>query len=434
MEISGWGRYPRCQASVTDPLDEPAVLAQLAEAVDGEGLVARGLGRSYGDSALGQRVLRTRHLDRFISFDQQRGELCCEAGVSLGEVIDCCLPRGWFPPVVPGTRFVTVGGAVASDVHGKNHHRDGSFSAHVIGLRVATPSEGVLDCSPSLRPQLFWATCGGMGLTGVILSVCLRLRRVPSGYIDQTSWRAPNFRAALELFREHADAHYSVAWIDCSARGGALGRSVVYLGEHSDRGEQRPRLPRHLALPFDLPGALLNGLTIRAFNQAYFLRAGDRAQNHVSVDAFFFPLDRIHNWNRLYGRRGFLQYQLVLPYDAGEAGLETLLKRVSDSSHGAFLAVLKAFGEAGAGYLSFPRGGYTLAMDFRMAPGLLELLDELDRVVLDCGGRLYLAKDARMSGEMFRQGYPAWERFCAVRREYGAHRVFHSLQSKRLGI
>lgn len=433
MKISGWGRYPQIEASLLRARDGAAVQAAIAAC--GSGMIARGLGRSYGDSALAPQVLDTRQLDCFLHFDSDSGELDCGAGVSLGEIIACLLPRGWFPAVVPGTRFVSVGGAIASDVHGKNHHHRGSFSDQLISLRMATAGEGIVECSRDERPELFRATCGGMGLTGVILSARFRLQRVASAALEERSYRAPNLRAALELFREHAGAEYSVAWIDCSAGGDRLGRSVLRLGEHSGYGELESTARRGPAVPCDMPACLLNRYSIGAFNSLYYALAGDGgASRRVALEPYFFPLDGIRHWNRLYGRGGFIQYQCVLPEQAGEAGLGEMLKRISATGLGSFLAVLKAFGPGNDNYLSFPMAGYTLALDFKRSPGLDELLRELDRIVVDCGGRLYLAKDARMPEAVFKQTYPDWESFVQVRARYGADRVFHSLQSRRLGI
>ncbi len=438
MQISGWGRYPKIEAQLLEPVSEAAVVERISAMADigsGVGLIPRGLGRSYGDSALAPHVMSSRYLDGFIRFDAKSGELSCGAGLSLAELITAFLPQGWFPPVVPGTRFVTVGGAIASDIHGKNHHRQGSFGEHVRSLRVATVSEGVVECSRERHPELFRATCGGMGLTGVILSATLQLKRVDSAFINATTWRAGNLGEALQLFREHADATYSVAWIDCSASGRQLGRSLLMLGEHSPDGGLVSRPLRRLSVPVDLPGGLLNRHSIRIFNRFYYHAARESGRfRRVQLEPYFFPLDAIGHWNRLYGRHGFLQYQVVLPFEAGEEGLVRILTKVRDSGRGAFLAVLKAFGRGNDHYLSFPVAGYTLALDFRRDRHLDTLLHQLDQVVLDHGGRIYLTKDARMTEAVFKRSYPEWKAFADVRRRYAADRVFHSMQSIRLGL
>ncbi len=438
MQASGWGNYPRIEAQWLEPASERALMEQLdrlAAVGSGVGAIARGLGRSYGDSALAPQLISTRYLDRVLEFDADTGLLRCGAGVSLDQLIALLLPRGWFPVVVPGTRYVTVGGAVASDIHGKNHHRDGSFSRHVLGMRVATAGHGIIECSPTQHAELFHATCGGMGLTGVILDVTLRLRRVDSAFIDSTSWRAANLDEALELMRQQASAHYSVAWIDCAGTGRHLGRAVLTTGEHSGEGELSPPARSRWSIPFELPAQLLNRHSIRLFNGAYY-HAADRSGvcKRVHLGPYFFPLDGIRHWNRLYGSHGFLQYQAVLPYANGEAGLRRILAKVGESGRGSPLAVLKAMGEGNGNPLSFPRAGYTLALDFKRERSLDVFLNQLDQIVLDHGGRIYLSKDARMSGAVFKRSYPRWESFVATRREYGADRLFNSLQSTRLGL
>ena len=440
MRLSGWGRYPVTQARVARPRDADEVLARVLEG-GRAGWIARGLGRSYGDSALAGRVLDTACLNHFIDFDAAAGVLRCSAGVSLAEIARVFAPRGWFLPVVPGTAFVTVGGAIAADVHGKNHHLDGCFSAHTRGIKIVTGSEGVVDCSRERHAELFRATCGGMGLTGVVLEAALQLRRRRSAQIRETIIKARDFRHALALFDEHQSSPYSVAWLDGLATGRRLGRSLIMLGSHVEAGAGRPGEAaftgedrRGLSVPVDMPGGLLNRHSMRAFNALYYHRVWRRRERVVDYRRYFWPLDAIGDWNRLYGKRGFLQYQFVLPKAAGREGLSAILTRVADSGRGSCLAVLKAFGAGNGNYLSFPLAGYTVALDFKMADGLLPFLDELDNIVSHHGGRVYLAKDARMSAATLRRGYPDWQRFVEVRARYGGERVFHSLQSRRLRL
>lgn len=434
MRLSGWGRYPVVEGALRAPTTPSAVARELI----GES-ITRGLGRSYGDSALAPKVVSTHYLDQILEFDDSTGRIRAGAGLPLAELLAILAPRGWFPPVTPGTKFVTLGGAVASDVHGKNHHLDGSFCDHLEGLTLMLADGSVVACSPSENRELFHATCGGMGLTGVILEVTLRLRRVGGPMIDETTLKAANLEEALALFDEHAGATYSVAWIDCLASGGRLGRSLIMLGEHStwgaDGGGFERREPRPLTVPLDAPSLLLNRFSIAAFNTLYYHRVrGARSERRVHYDGFFYPLDRLHHWNRLYGRRGFLQYQFVLPRESGAEGMRAILRRISESRRGSFLAVLKAFGPGNDNWLSFPREGYTLALDFKLDDGLFELLDELDARVLDHGGRIYLAKDARMSEATFKASYPQWEALAELRARTGADRLFNSHQSRRLGL
>lgn len=432
MIVHGWGRYPKIDATVRRPrsLAECRALQQ-----PGGPLIASGLRRSYGDSSLAPRMLETRYLDRFEDFDDRSGLLCCAAGVTLDEIIRCFLPRGWFLPVTPGTRFVTLGGAIASDVHGKNHHLDGSFSDHVGHIDLLLGNGDCIRTSRERHPDLFVATCGGMGLTGVILSASLRLRRVASPLIQETTIKAPDLASVLAAFDEHQASPYSVAWIDCQARGARLGRSLLMLGEHVAEGSAPPPRQAPLGVPFDMPSFLLNRCTVGAFNALYYAQTGAQGRRRrLPLHRYFYPLDGIAHWNRLYGRDGFLQYQFVLPREGGARGLRRVLEKVANSGQASFLAVLKAFGNGNGHHLSFPREGYTLALDFHHNPLVLRLLDELDSVVDDHGGRLYLAKDARMSQALFRKGYPRWTEFEEVRARHHAHGAFASLQSKRLGL
>ncbi|GAB6042115.1 FAD-binding protein [Endothiovibrio diazotrophicus] len=433
MSYSGWGRYPRLEGELRAPATTTAVARELA--AEGGERIARGLGRSYGDSALAPRLVSSRRLDQILAFDEQSGRLRAAAGLSLADLLALLAPRGWFPPVTPGTKFVTLGGAVASDVHGKNHHLDGSFCDHVEELRLMLADGEAVTCSRDENPQLFHATCGGMGLTGVILDVTFRLRPLPGPRIAETTLKAAHLEEALALFDRYASTTYSVAWIDCLARGARLGRSLIMLGEHAAGGEHRRREPRPLSVPVDAPTMLLNRWSIAAFNTLYYGRIRTpRLEREVHYDGFFYPLDGIHHWNRLYGRRGFVQYQFVLPRDGGAEGMKSILQAISASRRGSFLAVLKAFGRGNDNLLSFPREGYTLALDFKLDDGLFKLLDELDARVLDYGGRLYLAKDARMSEATFKKSYPNWEALAELRARTGADRLIHSHQSRRLGL
>jgi decaprenylphospho-beta-D-ribofuranose 2-oxidase len=431
-EISGWGRYPRIRADICHFDDS----GTLRDCLVGAGeTIPYGMGRSYGDSALNHRVIATRRFNAILAFDSDTGVVTCESGVSLAELVEVFLPRGWFPAVVPGTKFITVGGAIASDVHGKNHHLQGCFSQQVLELQLMLADGHVLRCSPIQNRELFCATCGGMGLTGFILAISLQLQRIPSALIRQIVVPTRNIDEALEAFEAHSHWSYSVAWIDCLASAENLGRSLLILGEHAPAGPLRLGSGRQWQLPFALPGFLLNQTSVRLFNALYFhTKARRMAESVISLRSFFFPLDVIHQWNLIYGRRGFTQYQLVLPKEAGCDGLKQILRRVSRSGMGSFLAVLKLMGAANDNHLSFPLEGYTLALDFKIEKRLFELLDELDRVVADHGGRLYLAKDVRMSAAMFRRGYPRWQQFRALRKGLGLHRKLVSMQSKRLGI
>ncbi len=440
-ELAGWGRYPRHETELLAPAPEalPAILAERS------GLVVRGNGRAYGDAAIGERLtLASRRLDRMRRFDPATGLLTVEAGVLLAEVIDAFLPRGFFPAVVPGTRLVTVGGMIAADVHGKNHHRDGGFGDHVASFHLALPGGAVVTCSAEENAELFAATIGGMGLTGAILEATIRLRPVETGWLRQQTTVAPDLDAAMAALAAAAGATYSVAWIDGLARGAALGRSLVYTAEHATRAElggaaARDPLPRarggRLAVPLDAPGWGLNRWSVRAFNEVYYRKGAAAAGTArlVPWEPYFFPLDGIRDWNRIYGRRGFLQHQCVIPTAAAREALGEILERVARRGSASFLAVLKQLGP-GRRPLSFPLEGYTLAVDLPASPENLALLGEGDRVVVAAGGRLYLAKDARQARETFEAGYPDLPAFRALRRAVGAEERIASRLSRRLGL
>lgn len=441
MTLAGWGNFPRVACRTADADSVAEARRRLAEAP----LIARGCGRSYGDAALQPNLtLLTRRLDRLIAFAPDSGVLTCEAGVTLATVLEVFLPRGWLPPVTPGTRFVTMGGMVASDVHGKNHHVAGSFGRHVRRLALLLADGRVVECSREAEPELFAATIGGMGLTGLILRVEVALMRVETAFIRQQVRRAGTLDAALAALEEAAGSTYSVAWIDCLSGGRSLGRCLVSRGEVATPDELPPAAraaplsppPRRTRrVPLDLPGWVLNPWSVQAFNALYYHAAPARPLTSVvPMEHFFYPLDALLEWNRIYGRAGFTQYQCVLPRQAGTYALKVLLGAIQRSGAGSFLAVLKLFGGAGDGMLSFPMEGYTLALDFPLRAPVLGLLQELDVVVADHGGRLYLAKDARASPYMLRRGYPRLDRFQAVRARVGAVGRLHSLLAERLQL
>jgi decaprenylphospho-beta-D-ribofuranose 2-oxidase len=405
--------------------------------------VARGNGRSYGDASLNRSAtLDLRRLDRLVDFDAATGELTCEGGVMLADLINVMLPRGWFPPVTPGTQWVTVGGMIASDVHGKNHHGAGSFCDHLQWIDLATGAGTPLRCSRTQNADLFSATCGGMGLTGVIVRACFRLLRVETAMIRQRRLRASTLAEAFEVFEQSLEWTYSVAWIDCVARGGKPGRCAIFLGEHAQASElpvPRRAAPldrqsrRLLRVPMDFPASALSRGPVYLFNQVYYAlqRPGDAL---VDVDSYFYPLDALLDWNRIYGRRGFMQYQCVLPLAASLDGINELLAAIARTGGGSFLAVLKRMGRESFGLLSFPMEGYTLALDFPVNPVHMALLDRLDAITRAHGGRIYLAKDSRAGAASVAAGYPRLESFRAIRRAHGLDGRFSSLLSRRLEI
>ena len=409
-----WGRYPRATHShVYKPAWDDQVPAILQAASTGS-LLPYGLGRSYGDSCLNaeRALVDCRRLNRILGFDESTGVLRCESGVTFAEIVDVFLPKGWFLPVTPGTQFVTVGGAIANDVHGKNHHCAGTFGGHVRQLGLHRSNDGAVFCSPDENPEMFRATIGGLGLTGVIAWADIQLRRVGGPWIDAELVPFQSLSTFLDLSRKSDGRfEYTVAWLDCFA--GKNPRGIFFRGNHSAETGKNFRPKHGPKLPFALPAWLLNRYTVKAFNTAYYqAHAARKGSSLVGYDSFFYPLDSIRQWNLLYGKQGFLQYQCVIP-ETNVGALEELLDRIARSGMGSFLGVLKQFGCApAAGMLSFPRQGLTLALDFAMrGERTLRLMRSLDEVVHQSGGALYPAKDARMSPALFEASFPRWRSF-----------------------
>jgi decaprenylphospho-beta-D-ribofuranose 2-oxidase len=436
--ISGWGRYPTVDGMLRRPPNAVSASGALEEQ-----LIPRGNGRSYGDASLHARTMMDmRGLDRMVDFDSVTGLLVCEAGLLLSDLIAVMVPRGWWVPVTPGTKMVTIGGMVASDVHGKNHHGAGTFCDHVAWIDLALGDGQVLRCSADQNADLFAATCGGMGLTGIILRIAFTLIRVESAMVRQRRLRAPTLAHAIAAFEETLDWTYSVAWIDCLAGGAALGRSAILLGEHARRDELPAAMRaspfaqpvrRAKRVPLDMPGFVLGRLSVSLFNKVYYA-AQHPGDTLTSLDPYFYPLDALHDWNRIYGRAGFVQYQCVLPLAASHSGYTRILTEIAATGQASFLAVLKRLGNESFGLLSFPMEGFTLALDFPLTPGNLALLDRIDAITLDHGGRLYLAKDARAAPATIAAGYPRLQQFRDVRRQYGLQDRFSSLLSQRLAL
>jgi len=423
--------------------DHPRLLEAILGAPQGT-WIARGLGRSYGDVSVnaGNGVIDCTKLDCILQFDPDTGIVDCEAGVSLEALIQAYLPRGYFLPVTPGTKFITVGGAIANDVHGKNHHAVGSFGNFVESLTLLTPGGNTLICSPDANADVFWATIGGAGLTGLILSARIRLQRVESGYITVDYLRCKNLDAVLAEAHAGDDKYqYSVAWIDCLSAGASLGRSVLMRGNHTPLSELPPGLAQdpfpaekpRLAVPFDFPGAVLNSTSVRVFNELFYRRHGSREGVILDWDTYFYPLDFVRQWNRMYGKRGFVQYQATVP-ETGLAAIQTMLERLSATKRASFLAVIKRMGPPNPGLLSHPIEGYTLNLDLPNRPGLVDFLHELDAILLAHGGRLYFAKDVCAKPETIAGMYPELERFREIRDHLDPDGRLSSNLSRRLHL
>lgn len=428
--LTGWGLYPKIKNKSFLFRNESSLKKLLSKQ---QSFIPYGNGRSYGDSALWENIIYCKPYNYFLDFDEASGVLHVQSGVLLSEILDVVVPKGWFLKVTPGTKLITVGGAIASDVHGKNHHVEGCFSECVQEMRVMLPDGSVQSCKKG--DELFFATCGGMGLTGVILDAKITLKKTSSKNINQTTIKTKNLKETFEAFEKYSHMPYSVAWIDCLASRDDIGRCLLMVGDFADDGELDYKAKKRLNIPFNFPSFALNNFSIKAFNWLYYNKAPSGISNQkVDIDTFFYPLDAIDNWNRIYGKGGFTQYQFILPKDVSFDGLQEILGAISKSKKGSFLAVLKLYGKSNENYLSFPLEGYSLALDFKIEDGLFELLDTLDELVLKYNGRIYLTKDVRVKKEIFEKGYPMIERFREFRKKHGMDTKFQSLQSKRVEI
>jgi len=433
MKIKSWGMHPLVD-SETFTLENSNKLSKYIS--KNKSFIPFGNGRSYGDSALYKRILLCKNYNQIIKFDENLGILECQSGVLLSEIIEHCIEKGWFLKITPGTKLITVGGAIASDIHGKNHHKDGCFSECVEEFTLMLPDDGkIIKCSKKLNSELFFATCGGMGLTGVILSARIKLKKVNSIFINQRTIKSKNLKDTFQAFENQSDQPYSVAWIDCLSKGNKLGRSVLMVGDFANDGILKYKKGFKLNLPFNFPSFFISKWTVKLFNFFYynFLNSHDSIKK-VNFDSFFYPLDKINNWNRMYGKNGFTQYQFILPKETSYEGLKEILNAISRSGKGSFLAVLKLYGSANKNFLSFPMEGYSLALDFKIEPGLFQLLDQLDELVLKFNGRIYLSKDVRVPKKVFEIGYPLIENFRDIRKSYKMKQKIKSFQSIRLDI
>lgn len=432
MSFISWGKYPKTNNQVYD-FKNIAFAQELLSNYDN--IIACGNGRSYGDSALNNTIINVKPHRYFLNFNSKTGVLHCQAGVLLSEILNVFIPKGWFLSVTPGTKLITVGGAIASDVHGKNHHIAGSFCKSVIEFKLLLPDGEVVTCSRKENKHLFRATCGGMGLTGIILESRLKLKPLKSVFINQIVLKTNNLKETFEAFKQYGNFTYSVAWIDCLSERKNLGRSLLMVGEHAKDANLSYETDMSMSIPFDFPSFVLNSYSVKIFNWLYYNKLkGKIKKSKIKIDGFFYPLDSIDQWNRIYGKKGFTQYQFVLPIESSYIGLKKILQKIADNKKGSFLAVLKFLGESNSNWLSFPMKGYTLALDFKIESGLFSLLNELDKIVLENGGRFYLAKDVRVSKETFEAGYEKIKDFRELRESGGFRKKINSLQSKRLGI
>lgn len=439
--LTNWGQFPVRVArsyEFSDKYQLKRIWPQLRS-----GFIARGMGRCYGDASLASKVLSTRQYEHFLDFDEARGILVAESGMTLKKLLTTLVPLGWFLPVTPGTSLITLGGALAADVHGKNHHCEGSFGEFIDWFDLTLPQGDTVRCSKYSNQDLFYATIGGMGLTGVIQNVALKLLPIETSWLDQGIDIAFNLKQLMDLFDLRESCRYSVAWIDC-LDGQNPGRGVLLTGRHLELDEIRQMECKSLQfnsdprfkIPFNMPGWLLGSWSVRRFNQMYAaIKAFSGDRGIVSLESYFYPLDTIGNWNFMYGSNGFIQYQCVIPLQTSYDGLTEIFKKIQKSGEGSFLAVLKKFGPSkSGGWLSFPMEGYTLALDFARRSGTEKLLRCVDEIVAQAGGRLYLAKDSRGPRDLYELSYPEWSKFAEFRKKLDPERILQSDLSLRLGL
>jgi decaprenylphospho-beta-D-ribofuranose 2-oxidase len=438
--LSGWGNIPATTNKVAYPRDAKDIIEESST----DKILPRGLGRSYADQATNTNhsVFKIERLNHFLSFDEMSGILSCEAGVTLEDIINTLAPRGWFPMITPGTKYITIGGAIANDVHGKAHHADGSFVNCTIDFTILLADARILKASREENSDLFWANFGGLGLLGTILTATIQLRKIETTYFTQKPFAARNLDEMLEAI-ESSEKEFtsSVAWLDSMARGKNLGRGVLVMGNHAALADLPTKLKSNplklgkkpkLMVPFYLPSFSLNPLTVKLLNTVlYIMQKNGKSIAHY--DQFFYPLDMINNWNKGYGKKGFIQYQFVLPELNGKENIRKILTEITKSDCVPFLNVLKKFGE-GVGMLSFPRKGYTFAIDFPIKEQLKPFTKKLDAIVLEMGGRIYLGKDAYLDEATFKAMYPQYKEWLEVKRKYDPANKYSSDLSRRIGL
>lgn len=406
-KLANWGQFPTRYVNEVTPNSYRELEGFVKEQ---DGLIPRGLGRCYGDASLGRNVISTTKLNQILRFDETKGIVITQAGVSIDDLLKLIVPKGYFIPVTPGTKYVTIGGALASDIHGKNHHVDGLFSNHVLWFKLMKENGSIVLVEHGT--PLFNQTAGSLGRTGIILEICFQLKKIETSYIKQTAIRAKNLREVFELFELHQNSTYSVAWIDCLSKEKNIGRSVLLLGEVAQQQEIKvnKRYKVHtnpkFNIPFNFPSWFLSPVFIKFFNALYYHKPSSKSQAIVHYDKYFYPLDIVNNWNRIYGKNGFVQYQFVLPKEQSYQGIKKIVEILAKNNLGSFLAVLKLFGKQNPAYYQFPIEGYTLALDIKVSPKMDKVLDQLDDYITSLGGRIYLTKDARLKNHNFERQYP----------------------------
>lgn len=428
--ISGWGLYPKIVSYFYEIKDHEENLNNFVN-----DFIPRGNGRSYGDSSLAKNVLSTLNLKKVVEFDKKNGQIILQSGVLLKDLINLILPEGWFLPVSPGTKFISIGGAIASDIHGKNHHLVGCISNFVTHLRIFVPGQGEIYCDNLKNNELFKHTLGGMGLTGLVLEVGLKLLKINSTYIEQTTIKTKNLRETFNIMEQNLKEQYSVCWLDTSAQKQNIGRGLVYLGKHSLDDSVHIKSKKSIKINKNLIPKLCSNYLFKILNFLFYKKNFFKVKKEkLYFDDYFYPLDKIFNWNYLYGKKGFLQYQFCIPLSNSYDGILEILKEIQKNKNASFTSVLKLMGDQNQNTLSFPIKGYTLALDFPRDQNIFKLLDKLDEIVIKYNGRVYLTKDARLKKDSFIQMYKNYKIFYEFRKKNNLLDKICSNQSKRLDI
>ena len=431
--LSGWGKnininsniyFPKNNKDISNLFKEDKIL----------NLIPRGLGRSYGDSSLGENIISLKDYSKFINFDEQSGILECSANYSLNEILKLIVKKSWFFNVTPGSKFVTMGGAIASDVHGKNHHLDGSFSDYVISLKIIT-GEGILyNCSKDENSNLFHSTCGGMGLTGIIVSAKIKLLKIKSKFIDTQIIKTKNLKDTIQKLEKLSNHKYLIAWIDALSKNESIGRSIIFIGNHSEEGDLVFSEKLKITIPKIFPSFLLNKYIIKSFNKIYYFLHRNDKKFKQTLDNFFYPLDNINNWNNLYGKNGFIQIQILIQEKEFEKIIYEILKFFQDQKQYSFLSTIKEMGPGNINYLSFPSRGYTLTLDLKMNKDLKKIYQEFELLLQKYKTKVYLTKDSFMSKKYFKNAYKDLNKFKEIKEKYDPLKLINSFQSQRLGF
>lgn len=431
MLIHGWGAYPKIDAKIYNP----KISSEIKEITKFNATIPRGMGKSYGDSSLSSKILSTLNLNKVISFNSESGILVCESGLIISDILNDIIAKGWFLPVTPGTAFLTIGGCLASDVHGKNHHIDGSISNFVDSFTILLGNGEIIECSRLLNNDLFTATCGGMGLTGIVLTIKIKLKKINSNFIKNKTIKSRNIKELLWHIEENKKSPYSVAWIDSNMGTIENFKSVLFLGDHENSGFiSENSKQKEIYVSENFPSFILNKYSMKIFNKLYYLKQKQYFINKINLKKYFYPLDRLKNWNNLYGQRGFLQYQFVIPKENALSNLNRIFNIFNKNNEYSFLTTLKSMGDKNKNLLSFPQNGYTVTQDFKYNKNIAKLIQYADTMIADFGGKIYLTKDALLKEKIFKKTYINWYEFENIRDKYHAIGSFQSFQSKRIGL